>query len=52
MKEGGLTQHENWWPSIYAQACAAAEVPPDAQVLAFATTYEGTRADLQRVAAE
>jgi hypothetical protein len=52
VKEQGLTQHENWWPSIYTQACAAEQVTPDAQVLSFATTYEGTRADLQRVAAE
>ncbi len=24
VKEQGLTQHENWWPAIYSQACAAA----------------------------
>ncbi len=52
VKAQGLTDHANWWPTIYSQACAAEGVAPDADVLAFATTYEGTRADLQRVAGE
>jgi hypothetical protein len=52
VKERGLTGHENWWPAVYAQACAAAGEDPDPAVLAFAETYEGARADLQRVAAE
>lgn len=52
VKEQGLTGHENWWPAVYLQACAAAGEEPDPAVLAFAETYEGTRADLQRVAAE
>ena len=34
------------------QACAAWGVEPDPKVLAFDETYEGKRADLQRVAAE
>ncbi len=45
VKEQGLTEHENWWPRVYSQACAAAGVEPDAKVLAFAETYEGKRAD-------
>ena len=52
VKEQGLTAHDNWWPAVYAQACAAAGEEPDPKALAFAETYEGTRADLQRVAAE
>ena len=52
VKEKGLTKHENWWPAVYAQACAAAGVPPDPAILGFHETYEGARADLQRVAAE
>ncbi len=52
VKEQGLTDHANWWPTIYSQACASAGVSPDPDVLAFSTTYEGTRADLQRVAGE
>jgi hypothetical protein len=52
VKQQGLTQHENWWPAIYDQACAAAGETPDPKVRAFAETYEGKRADLQRVAGE
>ncbi|MDB5308925.1 MAG: hypothetical protein JWO38_3127 [Gemmataceae bacterium] len=52
VKAQGLTNHENWWPAVYAQACAAEGVVPDPVVLAFDETYEGKRADLQRIAAE
>ena len=52
VKEQGLTNHENWWPAIYTQACAAEGVTPNESILAFAETYEGKRADLQRIAAE
>ena len=50
VKEKGMTQHENWWPAVYLQACAAEGVPPDPAVLAFDETYEGKRADLRIVA--
>lgn len=50
VKEQGLTQHENWWPTIYSQACAAEGVKPDPAVLAFNETYEAKRADLRIVA--
>jgi hypothetical protein len=49
VKENGLTQHENWWPDVYRMACAAEGVNPDPEVLAFAETYEGKRADLKDV---
>ena len=49
VKEQGLTNHDNWWPEIYSQACAAEGVIPDAKVLAFAESYEGKRADLKGV---
>jgi hypothetical protein len=49
VKDQGLTQHENWWPAIYAQACEAWQQPPENQVLNFATTYEGKRADMKDV---
>lgn len=52
VRDQGLTKHENWWPAVYAQACAAEGVAPDPAILAFDETYEGKRADLQRVAAE
>jgi hypothetical protein len=50
VKEKGLTEHANWWPAVYRQACAAWGERPDEKALAFATTYEGTRADLKEVA--
>jgi hypothetical protein len=50
VRDQGLTQHENWWPRIYLQGCRAWGTPPDPQVLAFAETYEGQRADLKTVA--
>ena len=51
VKDQGLTEHANWWPAIYCQACAAWGEKPDAAVLAFAETYEGARADLKGVSA-
>jgi hypothetical protein len=52
VKEQGLTGHENWWPAVYTQACAAEGVEPDPAILGYGETYDGARADLQRVAAE
>ena len=49
VQEQGLTSHENWWPAVYREACEAWGEPPDPKVLAFSTTYEGTRADLKGV---
>ena len=52
VKEKGLTRHENWWPAIYTQACHATGETPDEHVLNYNETYEGKRADLQRIAGE
>jgi hypothetical protein len=52
VKEQGLTQHENWWPDVYSDMCRSLGETPDPAALAFDETYEGKRADLQRVAAE
>ena len=49
VKDQGLTNHDNWWPAIYRQACEAWGEQPDPQVLAYSTTYEGKRADLKEV---
>ena len=49
VREQGLTRHENWWPAVYAQACAAWGVEPDPKARAFDQTYEGQRADLKAV---
>ncbi|MEX0715916.1 MAG: hypothetical protein WD066_04985 [Planctomycetaceae bacterium] len=39
-REQGLTQHANWWPEIYRQACATWQVEPDPQALDFKASYE------------
>ena len=49
VRDRGLTRHENWWPAIYRQACQSWGTPPDPKVLAYNTTYEESRADLQKV---
>lgn len=51
VREKGLTQHENWWPAIYLQACAHWGIKPNEQVLGFSETYESKRADLEIVGA-
>ena len=45
----GLTEHDNWWPPIYLQACESWGIEPDPAVLAYNQTYETTRADLKAV---
>ena len=47
----GLTQHRNWWPDLYREACAHWKIDPDPAVLGFATTYESVRADLKTISA-
>jgi hypothetical protein len=49
VKDEGLTQHANWWPDIYQEACASWGERPDERVLAFRETYAETRADLKDV---
>jgi hypothetical protein len=49
-KDDGLTEHRNWWPEIYGQACHNEGVAPDPELLAYSTTYENARADLKAVA--
>ena len=45
----GLTTHENWWPALYADACARLGWTPDPRVAAFNTSYAEQRADLKSV---
>jgi hypothetical protein len=47
----GFTEHHNWWPTIYREACKAWKIEPDPELLAYNTTYESTRADLKQVPA-
>lgn len=50
-KEEGRTQHRNWWPELYQSFCQRQGIEPDPAALAFSTTYEATRADLEKLAA-
>jgi hypothetical protein len=49
VKDQGLTQHANWWPDVYRQACQSWHEAPDPHVLAFSETYADARADLKNV---
>jgi hypothetical protein len=48
-RQQGLTQHRNWWPDLYREACRRWGVEPDSAVLAYSTTYQAVRADLKEL---
>ncbi len=48
-KQQGLTEHRNWWPELYQQACENWGQVPDPAALAFHETYEESRADLKKL---
>jgi len=48
-RDEGLTQHRNWWPDVYLEACQSWGVAPDPKVLAYNTSYETVRADLKEL---
>ena len=48
-REQGLTEHRNWWPDLYQEACLRWNVAPDPVALAYHTTYEESRADLKKI---
>jgi hypothetical protein len=48
-RQKGLTQHRNWWPDLYREACDRWGIEPDPKVLAYSTTYETVRADLKEL---
>jgi len=48
-RDQGLTSHRNWWPDLYREACGRWNVPPDPLALSYNTTYEDSRADLQKL---
>ena len=50
VQQQGLTDHRNWWPEIYLEACLAAGREPDPVALAYSTSYDGKRADLKELA--
>src|SRR5687768_8426949 len=49
-RKKGLTEHRNWWPEVYKEACARWGVKPDEKVLAYDTSYREVRADLKNLA--
>jgi hypothetical protein len=48
-RRDGLTQHRNWWPDVYRDACSRWGREPDPEVLAYATSYQQLRADLKNI---
>ena len=48
-RDDGLTDHRNWWPEIYAQACQNWGIAPDPNAMAYCKTYEESRADLKKL---
>ncbi|MDZ4815305.1 MAG: hypothetical protein SGI71_03455 [Verrucomicrobiota bacterium] len=50
-KTQGLTQHRNWWPEVYTEACERWGTQPDPTILAYNETYENKRADLKSISA-
>jgi len=48
-RDEGLTEHRNWWPELYREACRRWKIQPDPEILAYSTTYEAVRADLKEV---
>ncbi len=50
VRDRGLTEHANWWPAVYGQACEVWGIEPDPAVMAYQETYETRRADLKAVA--
>jgi hypothetical protein len=48
-RDQGLTAHRNWWPELYREACEQWNVPPDPLAMSYSTTYEDSRADLQKL---
>jgi hypothetical protein len=46
-RDQGLTQHRNWWPDVYQEACLCWGIEPDPEVLNYSTSYETVRADLK-----
>ena len=47
--ESGRTNHANWWPDLYRQACQVWGKDPDVKAMQFHETYESKRADLELI---
>jgi hypothetical protein len=51
-QQAGLTEHKNWWPEIYSQACQHWGIEPDPEILAYDVNYRDTRPDRKAVGTE
>ena len=49
-RDEGRTDHRNWWPQLYTEFCELHGLPVDPAALEYHTTYESTRADLEKLA--
>jgi hypothetical protein len=49
-RDEGKTDHYNWWPDLYAEFCSLHGMQPDPEAMVYDTTYETTRADLEKLA--
>jgi hypothetical protein len=50
-KNEGKTEHRNWWPDLYLAFCQQQKLTAEEAALRFSTSYEATRADLERLPA-
>lgn len=50
-KDEGKTEHRNWWPDLYQAFCQRQGLSPDPTASAYHTTYETSRADLEKLSA-
>ncbi|MDL5049718.1 hypothetical protein QQ054_27260 [Oscillatoria amoena NRMC-F 0135] len=50
-KADGLTEHSNWWPGVYKDACKIWGIEPNPKTLAYSETYENKRPDLKTISA-
>ena len=49
-RDAGKTRHDNWWPALYTEFCKVHGLTPDPAALEYHTTYETSRADLEKLA--
>jgi hypothetical protein len=50
-RDEGLTQHRNWWPDLYCDACQQQNIELDPEVLSHNTSYKQVHADLKNLSA-
>ena len=48
-QDDGLTEHANWWPTLYKEWCRIKGIEPNEEALEFNTSYQEARADLKEI---